>query len=89
MIGGGALYVHEQVDAVEQRAAQAAAVAREVHFAAGTALLLTRVSARTGIGRRDQHEARRIHGRVARPHDCHATVLQWLAQRLERRTREL
>ena len=81
--------LHEQVDAVEQRTAQAAAVARQLRFAAAAALPVARVAAGTRVGRREQHEAGGVDRRVARPHDRHASLLQRLAQRLQRRAREL
>jgi hypothetical protein len=89
MVGGCALDVHQQIDAVKQRPAQAAAMARKVGFAAGAALALAGEPARTGIGRRNQHEARWICRAMARSDDRHLAILQRLAQRLKRRSCEL
>ncbi len=60
---GVALEVAQQVDAVEQRAAQASAVARQLRFAAVAAIAVARVAARARVGRREQHEA----GGIGRP----------------------
>jgi hypothetical protein len=64
-------------------------MAGEVGFAATAALLLAGVSAWAGVRGRQQHEARRVNSGMTGPHDCHPAVLKRLAQRLERRTREL
>ena len=87
-LGVGALDVDEEVDAVEQRAAQAPRVAGEVAFAAATAPR-GRVPARTRVRGGDEQEARREDRRALAAHDGHAAVLQRLAQRLERGAREL
>jgi len=84
-----ALEVREQVDAIEQRPAEPAAVAGEVGFTASTPIDIPRVAARTRVGRRDQHEPSRIQRGVVRPHDCHAPILERLAQCLQGRPREL
>src|SRR5205807_2064240 len=81
--------MREHVDAIEQRAAQATAVACEVGLCTAAALADTGVAARAGVGGGDQHEARRVYGRVVRAHDRDATVLHGLAKRLERDAREL
>jgi hypothetical protein len=78
MVGRCARNVHKHVDAVEQRPAQATAVARQLGFAANTAFALARISAWTWISRCQQHEARRVHGGVAGPHDRHLTILKRL-----------
>ena len=61
----------------------------ELGFAALAALAIARISARARVGGGEQHEPRRVDGRVACPSDRHAAVLEGLAQCLERRAREL
>ena len=87
-LGVGALDVDEEVDAVEQRAAQPPGVAGEIRLAAAAAAR-GRVAARARVGGGDEQEARREDRRALAAHDRHAAVLQRLAQRLERRPREL
>ena len=87
-LGVGTLDVDEEIDAVEQRAAQAPGVARQVAFAAAAAPR-GRVPARTRVGGGHEQEARREDRRALAAHDGHAAVLQRLAQRLERGAREL
>jgi hypothetical protein len=89
VIGRRALHARKQVDTVEQRPTQAAAVAGEVGFAAPAALVFARISAQTRIGGGQQHEPRRVDSRVACSHDRHPALLQRLAQRIESRAREL
>ena len=85
-----ALDRYQQVDAVEQRPAQTAAVARQIGFAAPAALLLAR-HIRTGRGWWPpiSMKASRIHRRVACSDDRHPPILEWLAQGLQGRTCEL
>jgi len=83
------LEAREHVDPVEQRAAEAPSVAGEVGFAAAAQVTRAGVAARAGVGRREEHEARRMDRAVACPGDRHASILQRLAQRLERVAREL
>ena len=65
--GAVSLEVGEQVDAVEQRSAQAAAVARQLRFAAAAAFAVAGIAARARVGGGDEHEAGGVDRRVARP----------------------
>ena len=76
--------MHPQVDAVEEGARDARAiplhrVGQTGAFGAGIAV----VSARAGVHRGDEHEARRVGGRAAGPGDGDRALLERLAQRVE------
>ena len=79
----------QQVDAVEQRTAQLPPVTCKVGFGAATALGAACIAARAWVRGGDQHEPGRIYRRVIRACDRDATLLERLAQRLQRRPREL
>jgi hypothetical protein len=85
---GGPLQVQHEVEPVEQGPAQPARVPREVGVGAA-APRRRRVPARARVGRGHEHEARREDRRPLAAHHRHAPVLERLAQRLERRAREL
>ena len=75
-----------QVDAVEQRAAELALVAR--HLLGRAAAGLERgaeMAAGAGVHGRDELEARGELGPARRARDGDRAGLEWLAQRLERR----
>ena len=78
----------EQVDAVEQRPAEPPAVAREVGRRAAAARRSPH-AAGARVRRRDEHEPRRERRRPLARARRDAAVLERLAQRLERRPREL
>ena len=83
----GTLHVDEEVDAVEQRAAEPPAVAGVVRSGAPARLVPAPARARVRGG--DEHEAGREQRRALPAHDRHLPVLERLAQRLQRRPREL
>ena len=86
-LGRRALDAHQDVDAIQQRAREAAAVADEV----GLRALAARAAeaARAGVRRGDEHEARREDHDLLAAHDRHVAVLERLAQRFEARAGEL
>ena len=86
-LGGRALDAHQDVDAVQQRAGEAAAVAREVGLRALAARAAEAARARVRGG--DEHEARREDHDLLAADDRHVAVLERLPQRLEARAREL
>ena len=79
----------EQVHAIEQRSAEAPAVAAQVALAANAAVSDAGEPAGARIGRRDQHEPGREHQRPLSAYDRHPPVLEWLPEGLQRRTVEL
>src|SRR5207344_3200497 len=80
----------DEVEAVEQRAGELVAVAREpLRRAAALGGRVTAPAARAQVHRRDEHEAGRKDDASSGPRDRYEAVLQRLAQRLERRTLEL
>ena len=88
-LGVGALHGDEQVDAVEQRAAEAAAVARELApRCSGSARAAAKPHGHGLVAATSMKRAGKT-ARALAADDRHAAVLQRLAQRLERRPREL
>ena len=85
--GGRAPDGDEHVDAVQQRAGEPPVVAREVAGAAGA--VVAAEPARARVRGRDEHEAGRERHHLLAAHDRHVAVLERLAQRLQRRPREL
>ena len=83
----GTLHADVEVDAVEQRAAEPPAVAVVIRSGALAGLVPAPARARVRGG--DEHEAGRQQRRALPAHDRHLPVLQRLAQRLQRRPREL
>ena len=89
-VGGQLRHLDVQVDTVQQRARQAALVARHlVGRAAAGRLALAQVAARAGVHRGDELKARRKVGPARRAADGDAPALQRLAQGLQRGAREL
>ena len=89
VLRAGALDRDRDVDAVGERPAQLGAVtARRRRLAVALTGLLA-APTRAGIGGRHEHEATRKLDRVTRTDDRHPTLLEGLAQRLERLAREL
>ena len=89
MRSGRALQGAQEVDAVEQRAAQPAPVPRDVALRAAAAARIPGVAARAWIGRRHEHEPGGKRARPLAAHDRRATVLERLAQSLQGGAREL
>ena len=78
----GRSHVDEEVDPVQQRPAEPAAVTSVILLGAAAARG-ARVTARARVRRRDEHEARRVERRLLSPHDDDAAVLERLAQSLQ------
>ena len=77
----------EQVDAVEQRPAQASPVAGSVRVVAAAAVAGARAGTR--VARSDEHDRRGEPDRALTARDADAAALERLPERLERRPREL
>ena len=87
--GGHARHVHEQVEAVQQRAGEAPAIIRRAaRRAVAGAVRLVDMAAAARVHRRDQLEAGRIGDMAVGARDRHPADLQRLAQRLQRGARE-
>ena len=89
LFGWHASHVHMQVDAIGERARQSIAMPLELRGAAPTWFVVTAgVAARTGIARGNEHEARGKSHRLRSANDGDVSVLEWLTQRFQCRSRE-
>ena len=81
------LHLADEVDAVQQRAAEPPLVAAPLDL--GAAAAIRRARARAAVARRHEDRVGRELERALPAHDLHAALLERLAQRLERDPREL